>query len=172
MTAFDLVIRGGSVVDGTGGPARTADVAIRDGFVVKVGRVSGTGHREISADGSVQHQSGVPGDRQPAAQPDADSTPFRVAAREGRLVVQRCDDCATYRFPPRPICDNCRSPKATFQPVSGRGRVVSWVLTHQKFHPAFADRVPYVVLLVESAEQPGLFMYGNLRPEPSPLTAE
>jgi hypothetical protein len=31
MTAFDLVIRSGSVVDGTGGPVRTADNAISDG---------------------------------------------------------------------------------------------------------------------------------------------
>ena len=39
--AFDLVIRSGTVVDGTGGPARTADVAIADGRVVEVGAVDG-----------------------------------------------------------------------------------------------------------------------------------
>jgi N-acyl-D-aspartate/D-glutamate deacylase len=53
MTAIDLVIRSGSVVDGTGGQARTADVAISGGVVVEVGQVSGTGHREISADGAL-----------------------------------------------------------------------------------------------------------------------
>ena len=37
----DLVIRGGTVVDGTGAPARTADVAVDDGVVVEVGRVGG-----------------------------------------------------------------------------------------------------------------------------------
>ena len=35
----DLVIRGGSVVDGTGAPARTADVAITDGVITDVGKV-------------------------------------------------------------------------------------------------------------------------------------
>jgi N-acyl-D-aspartate/D-glutamate deacylase len=47
----DLVIRGGTVVDGTGAPSRTADVAIDDGTVVEVGRVDGTARRELDADG-------------------------------------------------------------------------------------------------------------------------
>ena len=47
----DLVIRGGSVVDGTGATARTADVAITDGVVTEVGRVSGAATREVDADG-------------------------------------------------------------------------------------------------------------------------
>ncbi len=49
--AHDLVIRGGTVVDGTGVPARTADVAIDGDTVVEVGRVDGTGAREVDADG-------------------------------------------------------------------------------------------------------------------------
>ena len=49
----DLVIRAGTVVDGTGGPARTADVAIRGGRIVEVGTVSGRGAREIDADGAL-----------------------------------------------------------------------------------------------------------------------
>ncbi|WP_127783163.1 amidohydrolase family protein [Rhodococcus sp. X156] len=53
MSEHDLVIRGGSVVDGTGAPAFTADVAVRDGIVVEVGAVSGTGRQEIDADGAV-----------------------------------------------------------------------------------------------------------------------
>ena len=51
--SFDLVIRSGTVVDGTGAPARTADVAITDGRVVEVGSVADRGHREIDADGAV-----------------------------------------------------------------------------------------------------------------------
>jgi N-acyl-D-amino-acid deacylase len=49
----ELVVRGGTVVDGTGGPARTADVAISDGVVTEVGRVDGAARRELDADGLV-----------------------------------------------------------------------------------------------------------------------
>lgn len=51
MSDFDLVVRGGTVVDGSGAPPRTADVAVRDGVVVEVGRVDGTARRELDADG-------------------------------------------------------------------------------------------------------------------------
>jgi N-acyl-D-aspartate/D-glutamate deacylase len=49
----DLVVRGGTVVDGTGAPARTADVAVTDGTISAVGRVDGPAHRELDADGAL-----------------------------------------------------------------------------------------------------------------------
>ncbi len=45
----DLVIRGGTVVDGTGVPSRKADVAIDGNRVVAVGDDVGEGRREIDA---------------------------------------------------------------------------------------------------------------------------
>ena len=53
MPEFDLVIRGGTVVDGTGGPARTADVAVDAGTIVAVGPVEGSARRVIDADGAL-----------------------------------------------------------------------------------------------------------------------
>ncbi len=47
----DLIIRGGKVVDGTGAPARVADVAIDNGVITQVGDVAGTARREIDASG-------------------------------------------------------------------------------------------------------------------------
>ena len=49
----DVVIRGGTVVDGTGAPARTADVAVTDGVVTDVGRCDGPARREVDALGAV-----------------------------------------------------------------------------------------------------------------------
>ncbi|MEX0839913.1 MAG: amidohydrolase family protein [Parvibaculum sp.] len=49
----DLIIRGGTLVDGTGAPARIADVAIDNGIVTEVGSVTGTARREIDATGLV-----------------------------------------------------------------------------------------------------------------------
>jgi N-acyl-D-aspartate/D-glutamate deacylase len=47
--AFDLIIRGGLVVDGTGAPARHADVAISDGRISEIGRASATAKASIDA---------------------------------------------------------------------------------------------------------------------------
>ena len=51
MAEFDLVIRGGNVVDGTGTDAVTADVAVANGKIVEVGTVKSKGHREVQVDG-------------------------------------------------------------------------------------------------------------------------
>jgi N-acyl-D-aspartate/D-glutamate deacylase len=48
---YDIVIRGGRVLDGMGNPWVLADVAIADGRFVKIGRVTGRGRQEIDARG-------------------------------------------------------------------------------------------------------------------------
>jgi N-acyl-D-aspartate/D-glutamate deacylase len=48
---LDVVIRGGTLVDGTGAPARQADVGVRDGRVVAIGAVDEPGTQVIEADG-------------------------------------------------------------------------------------------------------------------------
>jgi len=49
--SYDIVIRNGRVLDGMGNPWIVADVAIKDGRFVKIGRVTGTGQRELDAKG-------------------------------------------------------------------------------------------------------------------------
>jgi N-acyl-D-aspartate/D-glutamate deacylase len=51
MADHDLVVRNGTVVDGTGAPARAADVAVDGGRVSTVGVVAGRGREELDADG-------------------------------------------------------------------------------------------------------------------------
>src|ERR1700685_3334211 len=50
---LDLILRNGSLVDGTGAPARHADIGVAGGQVVEVGEVVGGGRREIDLDGLV-----------------------------------------------------------------------------------------------------------------------
>jgi N-acyl-D-aspartate/D-glutamate deacylase len=51
MADHDLVIRHGTVVDGTGSPPRAADVAVDGGRIAAVGEVPGVGAEELDADG-------------------------------------------------------------------------------------------------------------------------
>ena len=53
MADHDLVIRGGTVIDGTGRAPIAADVAIKDGKIAQVGAVSGRGAEEIDAKGKI-----------------------------------------------------------------------------------------------------------------------
>src|SRR5262245_32371718 len=50
---FDLVIRNGTVFDGTGAESRDADVAIRGGRIAEVGKIAGSGADEIEARGRI-----------------------------------------------------------------------------------------------------------------------
>jgi N-acyl-D-aspartate/D-glutamate deacylase len=48
---LDLLVRGGNVVDGSGQPARAADVGIREGRIVAVGRIDEPAREQLDADG-------------------------------------------------------------------------------------------------------------------------
>ena len=50
---YDLLIRRGTLVDGTGAPGRRADVAVRDGRIAAIGDVTGSAARTIDAEGAV-----------------------------------------------------------------------------------------------------------------------
>jgi N-acyl-D-aspartate/D-glutamate deacylase len=50
---FDLKITGGTVVDGSGNAPTTADVAVKDGKIVEIGKVSGAARRTVDATGAI-----------------------------------------------------------------------------------------------------------------------
>jgi N-acyl-D-amino-acid deacylase len=50
---YDLVIRNGRVVDGTGNPAFFADIAVKDGRIARIGRIAGKAKTEIDATGLI-----------------------------------------------------------------------------------------------------------------------
>jgi N-acyl-D-amino-acid deacylase len=51
MPQFDLILRGGTVIDGTGGEPRDADVGVVDGRIAAIRHLSGRGHEELDARG-------------------------------------------------------------------------------------------------------------------------
>ena len=90
------------------------------------------------------------------------SQPFWEAAKQRRLVVQRCRECSYFNHPPRSACDACQSQQLQFEPVSGRGTIYSFTIMHQPNIAGFEDQIPYINILVELEEQPLLFMVSNL----------
>jgi uncharacterized protein len=95
----------------------------------------------------------------PYPRPDRDTTPYWEAQRNHELRLQRCSDCASFRFPVTPLCPRCHSFEFEWAPCSGRGNVYSYTVVHHQTHPAFP--VPYTIVLVELEEGPRLI--GQLR---------
>ncbi len=50
---YDLIIRNGTVIDGTNSPARQADLAIQDGQIMAIGKSLGLAKRELDAEGAL-----------------------------------------------------------------------------------------------------------------------
>lgn len=93
-----------------------------------------------------------------AALPDPDinevSKPYWDALKQGKLTFQHCRKCGNNWLPARGECPKCLAADWAWQDASGRATLISWVVFHRAFHPAFADRLPYNVAVVELAEGP------------------
>lgn len=67
-------------------------------------------------------------------------------------ALQCCGQCGTFRYPPAPVCDDCRSFEAAWKPIGGEGKILSWVRFHKTYfddHPA-----PYNCVAVRLDEGP------------------
>ena len=92
--------------------------------------------------------------------------PFWEHVQRHDLRLQRCAECGAFRYPPGPACPSCLSQEAEWAPLSGRGRLLSWVVFHRQYFPELP--VPYLVAAVETAEGPiliaNLINLGQQRP--------
>lgn len=89
-----------------------------------------------------------------------ESEPFFGAAREQRLLIQRCTDCGEHQFYPRKICIACGSPAVEWVESSGRGTVHTFTVIHQQGMPGWRDETPYVAAIIELEE--GVRMTSNV----------
>ena len=92
----------------------------------------------------------------PLPQPAPEAEPFFKALRHKRLVMQRCAQCLVFAHPPRALCGQCRGTSFEWCPMSGRGTVYSYVVTHQAVHPAFEGHTPFATVEVALEEGPHL----------------
>lgn len=92
----------------------------------------------------------------PIPLPTEDTEPYWVSCHEGRLSVSTCKGCGHRFLPPACLCPVCLSLDVRMEPVSGRGRVYSFIRVHRPQHPAFFEEAPYVVVIIELEEGPRL----------------
>lgn len=77
---------------------------------------------------------------------------YFAEAKAGRLAFQRCLDCSAHIFYLRSACPECLSERLELATSSGRGVVHSFTTLHIAGNKAFADEVPYTVVLVDLEE--------------------
>lgn len=80
-----------------------------------------------------------------------------------RMQLQRCASCATWRYPPGPVCPQCLASAHQWTEITGFGEITSWAVFHRQYLPGYP--APYNVVAVRLAEGPT--MISNLEgPEP------
>jgi uncharacterized OB-fold protein len=98
----------------------------------------------------------------PTATGDGLDRPYWEGTRAHELRVQRCASCSTWRWGPEWICHACRSLATQWLAVEPVGSIYSWERVWYPVHPALAESLPYVILLVELPAAGGVRMVGNL----------
>jgi uncharacterized protein len=105
--------------------------------------------------------------------PDVDDEvagPFWQACATGELRIQACASCGRRRMPPRPMCPTCRSLDVRWDPMAGTGTVWSFTIPHPPLLPAYAERLPYAVLVVTLDDDPAVRLVGDTAAGVDPTT--
>lgn len=88
--------------------------------------------------------------------------PFWTAAREGKLVMQKCARCATFNFHPKPWCIECGSRDLDWEPVRPSGTVYSYTVSRSVAmnYPGWQAELPVLLCLIDMDD--GVRLYGQL----------
>ena len=100
--------------------------------------------------------------KKPLPIPDPDTKEYWEGCKRHELLLQRCSQCGSYRFPPSPMCHECTSMSFEWTRISGEGRLYSWMVVQYPTHEAFTEDIPYAVAMVEPVEQKGIRLTGSL----------
>lgn len=91
---------------------------------------------------------------------DSDNRAFWTSGADGKLRLNRCQDCGSFIHPPRPVCRHCLSDKVAPEAVAGTGVIDSYTVNHQKWKPDLD--VPYVIARVAIDGAPGVYLTTNI----------
>ncbi|HTO42326.1 MAG TPA: OB-fold domain-containing protein [Rhizomicrobium sp.] len=93
---------------------------------------------------------------------DGVDLPFWEGLAAGELRMQRCSTCSHWWWAPSWRCGACGSWDLHWEAVPPRGKVFSWVRTHQPFSAAMKEFTPFVTLLVELPDAGNRRLFGIL----------
>jgi uncharacterized OB-fold protein len=85
---------------------------------------------------------------------------FWTGGADGKLRMQRCQDCGHWQHPASVICSECLSRHVMPEVLSGVGTVEAVTVNHQPWFPGVA--VPYAIAIVSLPEQKGLNLTTNV----------
>ena len=85
--------------------------------------------------------------------PTPETKHYWDGAKDGKLILQKCNDCSDNYFPPRPFCPKCGSRSVQEFQASGKGSLYSYVINHLP-SPGFTP--PFAIAVVELEEGPRL----------------
>ena len=88
----------------------------------------------------------------PAPAVDPDSKPYWDGAREGKLMIQRCNATGQAFLYSRQLVPGVIDSEVEWIEASGKGTIYSYTVARRPAGAVFADDVPYVVVSVELAE--------------------
>jgi uncharacterized protein len=94
--------------------------------------------------------------------PQREFLPFWEGLRAGRISFPQCADCGRFHWYPMKRCPHCKSRRIAWTAVKGEGALHTFTIVRFPFSPEFADRLPYVVALVEFPDAPGVRLVTNL----------
>jgi hypothetical protein len=93
---------------------------------------------------------------------NAATEPFWAAAAEHHLVLPRCTNCGTFRFPPASVCWSCRARDVEWVEHDGRGELYTFTVLRHAVVPALADALPIVVGVVALPDTFGCRLIGDV----------
>ncbi|MBZ9645708.1 bifunctional MaoC family dehydratase N-terminal/OB-fold nucleic acid binding domain-containing protein [Streptomyces sp. PSKA30] len=114
------------------------------------GELAGTHRFRILKYAPARQKQPPPRDRRPRPVVNRDNAGFWAGVERHELLIQRCTDCRTLRFPWLPGCNTCGCLDWDTVRAGGDGTVHSYVVMHHPPFPAFDP--PYAVGLIELAE--------------------
>ena len=92
----------------------------------------------------------MPG-KKPLPKPSPLTQPFWDGAREGKLMLPRCNDCNRVHWYPRYICPFCHSMSIGWIEGSGQGTIYTYAVQYRAFG-GWAEEVPFVTAYIDLNE--------------------